>query len=152
MLIVVTFLLVLGILWLWKKSFPCQDLSLAFYIAWKVLQVPYSHFFCLTSGKQTFYCFSIVVRFPEVAHLASHTSLSRLASFLIPLMFSPGLQGHSLPFNSKQYSIVWPCCRLFTCSRTDRCFDYWQVRVITGKAVINMLVQVFMWMLFRPSE
>lgn len=87
-----------------------------------------------------------IVPFLEIAHLECHPSLSRLAFSLLPLFVSP------LPLNSEQYSIVWLCWCLFICSRTERCFDYWQVWVIESKAVINIHVQVFMWMFFRPFE
>lgn len=92
----------------------------------------------------------IVVLFPEVTHLDSLPSLSKLASLPISLIFS--LFVSPLPLNSEQCSIVWLCRSLFICSCTDRCVDYWQVWVITSKAVINIHVQVFMWMFFRPSE
>lgn len=92
----------------------------------------------------------IVVPYPEVTHLESHPGLSRLASFPVSLIFSLFIS--PLPFKSKHYSIVWLCRSLCICSRTDRCFDYWQVWVITSKAVINIHVQVFMWMFFRPFE
>lgn len=92
----------------------------------------------------------VVVPYPEVTHLEFHASLSRLASFLVSLIFSLFIS--PLPFSSEHSSIVWLCRSLLICSRTDRCFDYWQVWVITSKAVINIHVQVFMWMCFRPFE
>lgn len=148
-MLIVPFFLVLGIPWLWK-NIQSPNPPLAYYIAWKVLQVPCSCFLCLASGKQTFYCLY------SCTFSRSHTSgipyKPFKAGFLpdFPHVFS--CFASPLPFNSKQYSIVWLCCSLFICSRTDRCFDYWQVWVITGKAVINIHVQVFMWMFFRPFE
>lgn len=64
----------------------------------------------------------VVVPYPEVTHLESHTSLSRLASFLVSLIFSLFIS--PLPFSSEHSSIVWLCRSLLICSRTDRCFDY----------------------------